>query len=65
MQEIPYNPKPRKHFSDLIAIAQIANTTAMITPSFHLYVRSSHNIHNPKHVVMTLLHVEVNCIFVY
>ena len=34
----------------LIAIAWIANTTAMITLLFHLYVRSSHNIHKPHKV---------------
>ena len=32
----------------LISIASIAITAAMITPSFHLYVRSSLNIHNNK-----------------
>ena len=37
--------KPCKHLSGLIVIAYIAITTAMITPLFHLYVRSSQNIH--------------------
>ena len=32
----------------LISIPEIAITAAMITPSFHLYLRSSLNIHNNK-----------------
>ena len=35
----------RKHFSGLLCDCLNRNTTAMITYSFHSYVRSSHNIH--------------------
>ena len=51
--------KPRKHFSGLIAIASIANTTAMITPSFHLYIRSSRNIHMIENLF--LLELSIKC----